>query len=241
MKIIGVIPARYQSSRFPGKVLAVLKGKPLIEHVYRQAQKAKVLDEIIVATDDERVLKAVRAFGGSARMVVGKFSSGSDRAAYLAREIEADIFINIQADEPFIAPEVIIEVAEPFQTPGVLMTTAATPVLSETEWVDTNAVKVVVDRFGDALYFTRASIPYERDNQGRLPKTAAYKHLGIYGFRRDFLLKFASWPTGVLEEIEQLEQLRAQENGAKIRVVITPFDSQCVDTPEDLARLNASF
>ena len=100
-------------------------------------------------------------------------------------------------------------------------------------------VKVVVDRFGDALYFTRASIPYERDTQGRLPKAAAYKHLGIYGFRRDFLLKFSSWPTGVLEEIEQLEQLRAQENGFKIRAVITPFDSKCVDTPEDLERLNA--
>ncbi len=238
MKIIGVIPARYQSSRFPGKVLALLKGRPLIEHVYRQAQKAKTLDEIIVATDDDRVVKAVRDFGGAVRKFAGDFRSGSDRAAYLAREVEADIFINIQADEPFIAPEVIAVVAEPFQERGVLMTTAATPMLSETEWVDTNAVKVVVDRFGDALYFTRASIPYERDHQGRLPKAAAYKHLGVYGFRRDFLLKFASWPTGVLEEIEQLEQLRAQENGAKIRVVITSFDSQCVDTPEDLERLN---
>jgi len=241
MKIIGVIPARYQSSRFPGKVLAVLKGRPLIEHVYRQVQKAKVLDEVIVVTDDDRVVKAVHDFGGVVRKFTGDFRSGSDRAAYLAREIEADIFINIQADEPFIAPEVIAGVTKPFQTPGVLMTTAATPVLSEADWVDTNAVKVVVDRFGDALYFTRASIPYERDNRGKLPKTAAYKHLGVYGFRRDFLLKFASWPTGVLEEIEQLEQLRAQENGAKIRVVITPFDSQCVDTPEDLERLNASL
>ena len=240
MKIIGVIPARYQSTRFPGKVLADLKGKPIIEHIYRQAQKADVLDEIIVVTDDDRVFKVVQGFGGSVRRFTGDFRSGSDRVAYLAGTVQADIFINLQADEPFMPAEVIAGVAEPLKIPGILMTTAATPVRSEAEWRDTNAVKVVVDRFGDALYFTRASIPYQRDNQGRLPETAAYKHLGIYGYKREFLLKFSAWPTGVLEEIEQLEQLRAQENGAKIRVVITPLDSQSVDTPEDLERLNAT-
>jgi 3-deoxy-manno-octulosonate cytidylyltransferase (CMP-KDO synthetase) len=239
MRIIGVIPARYQSKRFPGKVLAILKGKTMIECLYRQAQKAKVLDEIIVATDDDRVVKAVQDFGGVVRKVTGDFRSGSDRVAFLAKDIEADIFLNIQADEPLMPPEVMVETVKPFADPEVLMTTAGAPILSESEWSDTNIVKMVVDRFGDALYFTRAPVPYERDNQGRFPKKAAYKHLGIYGFRRGFLLKFSSWPTGVLEEIEHLEQLRAQENGFKIRTVITPFDSQCVDTPEDLARLNA--
>ena len=238
MKIVGVIPARYQSKRFPGKILASLRGKPLIEHVYRQARESGILSEIIVATDDDRVVRVVQGFGGVARKVTGDFRCGSDRAAHLAKEMEADIIINLQADEPFIPPEVIVAVAEPLKLPDILMTTAATPIIRKAEWKDTNVVKVVVDRFGDALYFTRACVPYDRDHNGRLPSVGAYKHLGIYGFKKDFLLEFASWPSGLLEDIEQLEQLRAMENGVKIRVIITSIDSQSVDTPEDLERLN---
>ena len=239
MKIIAVIPARYQSKRFPGKVLALFRGKTLIEHIYRQAEKCPVLSGIIVATDDDRVLEAVRKFRGSVRKFDGRFNCGSDRIAFLARDTEADVFINLQADEPFMPPEVITATALPFENPGVLMTTAATPFKKESDWADTNAVKVVVDRNGDALYFSRAPIPYDRDRQGRMPLNSAYKHLGIYGYRRDFLLQFAGWPAGALEEIEQLEQLRAMEYGAKIRVVITPFDSQSIDTSEDLSKLEA--
>ncbi|MFH0795655.1 MAG: 3-deoxy-manno-octulosonate cytidylyltransferase [Candidatus Omnitrophota bacterium] len=238
MKVIAVIPVRYQSKRFPGKALALLNGKPLIEHVYRQAAKARGISEVVVAADDDILVAAVEKFGGKVRKVTGDFTCGSDRVAWLAKEMEADIFLNIQADEPLMPPEVIEAVLEPFQNPLVLMTTAATPLRNDEEWEDTNVVKVVVDRKGDALYFSRSGIPYDRDGKGSLPSTGAYKHLGIYGFRRDFLFTFSAWQTGDLEETEQLEQLRVLENGARIRVVITPLDSRCVDTPEDLARLN---
>ena len=238
MKVVAIIPVRYQSKRFPGKTLALLNGKTLIEHVYRQATKARGISEVVVAADDDVLVAAVERFGGKARKVTGNFTCGSDRVAWLAKEMEADIFLNIQADEPLMPPEVIEAVLEPFQDPLVLMTTAATPLRNQAEWEDTNVVKVVVDRKGDALYFSRSCVPYDRDSKGSLPATGAYKHLGIYGFRRDFLFTFSAWQTGNLEETEQLEQLRVLENGAGIRVVITPFDSQCVDTPEDLAKLN---
>jgi len=171
------------------------------------------------------------------RKVVGNFRSGSDRVAYLARKVDAEIIINLQADEPFLPPQVIAAVIDPLKLPEIVMTTAATPLVRESEWKDPNVVKVVVDRFGDALYFTRASIPYDRDHQGRLPACGAYKHLGIYGYKKEFLLQFASLPSSTLEKVEQLEQLRALENGVKVRVVITPFDSRSVDIPEDLAKL----
>lgn len=237
MKVVAIIPVRYQSKRFPGKTLALLNGKTLIEHVYRQATKARGISEVVVAADDDVLVAAVKKFGGKVRKVTGNFTCGSDRVAWLAKEIEADIFLNIQADEPLMPPEVIEAMLEPFQNPLVLMTTAATPLRNQAEWTDTNVVKVVVDRKGDALYFSRSCIPYDRDSKGSLPSTGAYKHLGIYGFRRDFLFTFSAWQTGDLEETEQLEQLRVLENGARIRVVITPFDSRCVDTPEDLAKL----
>ncbi|HNQ36217.1 MAG TPA: 3-deoxy-manno-octulosonate cytidylyltransferase, partial [bacterium] len=157
----------------------------------------------------------------------------------LAAELDGDVYLNLQADEPLIAPEVIDAVARSFDDPSVQMATAVTPLTRPEDWEDTNAVKTVLDRNSDCLYFSRAAIPYDRDNRGRLPESSVYKHLGIYGYRRKFLQEFAAWPPTPLEKIERLEQLRALEHGVRLRAVVTPFDSPSVDTPEDLARVAA--
>ena len=241
MKIIGVIPARFASTRFPGKPLALIAGKPLIQHVVEQCQRAKSLSEVIVATDDTRIWEVAQNFC-RAEMTLPDHPSGSDRIAEVAARCDCDAIVNIQGDEPLIDPAVIDAVA------GALaqneMSTAATPIKNLAEFDNANVVKVVVNTAGRALYFSRRTIPYLRDAAGRstAEQLAAFpflKHLGIYGFRRETLLRLVKFPVSPLENAEKLEQLRALENGIQIAVVKVDYDSVGVDMPEDVARVEA--
>jgi 3-deoxy-manno-octulosonate cytidylyltransferase (CMP-KDO synthetase) len=233
MKIIGIIPARYSATRLPGKPLADICGKPLIQYVYDQARKSELLEDVIVATDDERILEAVEEFGGKAVMTSPTHPSGTDRCAEVARQIDCDFVINIQGDEPLIPPEVIDKVAEALMESDeeIPMTSAAT-IANEEERENSNVVKVVTDQKGIALYFSRSPIPFYRN-----PIAPTLRHIGIYGYRKDFLLKFVSLPQTPLEKTESLEQLRALEHGFKIRIVLVDYSPVGVDTPEDLKRV----
>lgn len=243
--VIGVIPARYASVRFPGKVLAPLWGKPIVQHVYERAKRARTLSEVVVATDDERVKEAVERFGGKCVMTSPEHPSGTDRVAEVARQLECDVVVNIQGDEPLIAPEAIDAAVQPFfADPTIKMATLATPITDAREYCNPNVVKVVVDRDGFALYFSRSPLPFFRPQgtmaeapQFALPADAPVRplrHIGLYAYRREFLLRFARWaPTG-LEKAEGLEQLRALEHGVRIKVITTAYRSVGVDTPEDL-------
>ena len=239
MKIIGVIPARYASTRFPAKPLALIAGKPLIQHVVEQCQRAKSLSEVIVATDDTRIFEVAQNFC-RVEMTLPEHPSGSDRIAEVAERISCDAVVNIQGDEPLIDPNVIDAVAAALN--GCEMSTAATPIKNLSELDNANVVKVVVNTAGRALYFSRRTIPYLRDAAGRSPaeQLAAFpflKHLGIYGFRRDTLLRLVKFPVSPLENAEKLEQLRALENGIQIAVVKVDYDSIGVDVPEDVAKV----
>jgi 3-deoxy-manno-octulosonate cytidylyltransferase (CMP-KDO synthetase) len=231
-KIVAIIPARYASTRFPGKPLADLGGKPMIQHVCERAMRADCIDEVLVATDDERIQRAVEAFGGTA-VITGDHPSGTDRIARVAAELEADIVVNIQGDEPLVDPAMIDRVVAPLlDDPSLPMATIAARLTDEEELRDPGVVKVVADRRGRALYFSRSVIPFPRDAE---VAAAAYcKHIGVYAYRRDFLLEFASRDPSPLERAEGLEQLRALEHGDRIQVVITEYDTVGVDTPEDL-------
>ena len=236
--VIAVIPARYGSSRLPGKALADVSGVPMVVRVWRQAIKAQSISRVIVATDDERIACVVRDAGGIAEMTASTHQSGTDRIAEVARRIPADIYLNVQGDLPFIAPADLDALAQPMRADASLpMATIATPIVDLAEWNNPNVVKVVCDDRGDALYFSRSSIPFWRDG-GAVP-AGALRHIGVYGYRRDFLFAFASWPPGRLEAIEKLEQLRVMERGYRIRVVNSVAPSIEVDTPDDLARANA--
>lgn len=233
--VIAVIPARYGSSRLPGKALADIKGVPMVVRVYRQAIKTRSITEVIVATDDQRIAGVVREAGGRAELTAPDHQSGTDRIAEIAHRIDADIYLNVQGDLPFIAPEDLDALAAPMCADfSIVMATIATPIIDEDEWRNPNVVKVVCDARGNALYFSRSPIPYWRDHKG-VPDSAL-RHIGVYGYRRDFLLEFASWPPARLEQIEKLEQLRAMERGYRIRVVNSIAPSIEIDTPEDLAR-----
>lgn len=233
--ILVVIPARYTSTRFPGKVLAPLHGKPLILHVHDRLAGAAGLSEVVVATDDARVADAVRAHGGHVVMTSPDHESGTDRVAEVARGREADIVVNVQGDEPLIEPALVREVAAALKRDaGADMATARRPVTAPEHLADPNVVKVVCDKRGRALYFSRAAIPHTRDAAGGL---AAWQHVGIYAYRRDFLLAFAAWPPTPLEQREKLEQLRALEHGCAISVIDTRYESIGVDTPADLRRV----
>ncbi len=231
-KIIAVIPARFGSSRLPGKPLADLGGKSVIRRTYEAAKKA--VDLVIVATDDERIFKAVRKFGGEVRMTRKDHISGSDRIAEVIKDMDVDIVVNVQGDEPFINPGEIQEVIAPFlQDPEVNMTTLAREIHTDEEKQNIGVVKVVWDLNGDALYFSRSLIPYPRKEE--LCKW--YEHVGIYAYRKEFLLKYISWAPGELEIAEGLEQLRVLAHGDKIRVIETQYSTvgaPCIDTPEDL-------
>ena len=236
MKIVGIIPARFASTRFPGKPLAPIAGKPLIQHVVEQCQKAKSLSEIVVATDDERIASAAKKFC-RVEMTHADHPSGSDRIAEVAGRIPCDAIVNIQGDEPLIDPTVIDVVA------GALaqeeMSTAATPIKNLAELENPNVVKVVVNAAGRALYFSRRTIPYLREAANRpVPEQLAafpfLKHLGIYGYRPGTLLRLVKLPVSPRENAEKLEQLRALENGIQIVVVQVNYDSVGVDTPEDV-------
>jgi len=226
-----VIPARYRSSRFPGKPLALVDGRPMIWYVWENAVKSRCASRVVVATDDERIAEAVRGFGGEVFMTSPGCASGTDRVAEAARHLFEDILINLQGDEPLMHPSVIDAVAEPLLSdPEVRMSTAALPREDPEEFLRPSVVKVVVDDRGDALYFSRAPIPHVRDTG-----PARYrKHLGIYGYRKEFLFRVSTLPPSSLEEAERLEQLRVLQGGFRIRVVDVAFDSVGVDTPEDL-------
>jgi len=239
--IIGIIPARYASSRFPGKALALIAGKPLIQRVVEQCQMAKSLSEVVVATDDERIRAAAEKFC-RVEMTKSEHPSGSDRIAEVAARVPCDAIINIQGDEPLIDPSVIDAVAAALGEAE--MSTAATPISTVEEYENPNAVKVVVSAAGRALYFSRRTVPYVRDAASRSAseQLAAFpflKHLGIYGYRRETLLRLVAFPVSPLETAEKLEQLRAVENGIQIAVVPVNYDSVGVDTPEDVQRVEA--
>jgi 3-deoxy-manno-octulosonate cytidylyltransferase (CMP-KDO synthetase) len=239
MKILGIIPARYASTRFPGKPLHPIAGKPLIQRVVEQCQQAKSLAEVIVATDDPRIAAAAKKFC-RVEMTREDHPSGSDRIAEVAARCDCDAVLNIQGDEPLIDPAVIDTVARALD--GCEMSTAATPIKNLSEYGNPNVVKVVVNSAGRALYFSRRTIPYLREAAGRSAseQLAAFpflKHLGIYGFRRETLLRLVKFPVSPLENAERLEQLRALENGIQIAVVRVEYDSVGVDVPADVARV----
>ena len=232
MKTLGVIPARYGAQRFPGKPLALIAGKPLVQRVYEQARQAQRLDRVVVATDDARIADAVKNFGGEVVLTAPTCPSGTDRAAEVARQIECDQIVNIQGDEPLMRPAMIDQLVEGLA--GSDMATLARPIESAEALANPNIVKVVFAHNGNALYFSRHPIPFVRE--GGAP-VAHFKHLGIYAYQRDFLLKFVQLPPSDLEQAEKLEQLRALENGFTIKVLVTPYDSVGVDTPADVQRV----
>jgi 3-deoxy-manno-octulosonate cytidylyltransferase (CMP-KDO synthetase) len=238
-RILGIIPARFASSRFPGKALANVAGKPMLQHVYERAKTSRYLDDVIVATDDERIAGAVRQFGGRVRMTRADHFSGTDRLAEVAASEPATLYVNIQGDEPLIDPEAIdAAILSVHGDDSVSMGTLKRRIVDPTDIVNTNVVKVVTNLLNDAIYFSRCPIPYERDGRGA---SLYAKHVGLYVYRRDFLLAYPDLTVGPLEQAERLEQLRALENGYRIRVVDTEYESLGVDTPEDLERVNQLF
>lgn len=245
MSVVAIIPARYGSTRLPGKPLVPIGGKPMIQLVYESAAKARVLDRVLVATDDRRIESVVRGFGGEVMMTSKRHESGTDRLAEVARAIKADWLVNVQGDLPFVHAKTIAQAVAPVRRDRTIpMATVCTPIYEEREWRNPNVVKVLTDRAGCALYFSRAPIPFPRTaamdpnggkSVGKRPPLG-YRHLGLYVYRRDFLLKFARLRPGRLEKIESLEQLRALENGYRIYVAEVDEHSVEVDTPADLKK-----
>ena len=236
-QVVGIIPARYASSRFPGKPLAMLAGKPLVQHVWEKATRAKRLDTVIVATDDIRIAQAAFEFGAEVALTSQDHPTGTDRLTEVARSMKsATHFINIQGDEPLIDPDLIdtmVKAVVKKSSPPIV--TAASPIHDPKDLRNPNVVKVVIDVHGRALYFSRAPLPWDRDGMGG--SASALRHHGIYAYTRKALLRFVKLPQGELEKIEQLEQLRALEHGLSIGVVLAKHESIGVDTPEDLARM----
>src|SRR5688572_10767349 len=233
--VIVIIPARYQSSRLPGKALADIGGRPMIEHVYRRAAAATSVSSVLVATDDERILEAVRAFGGVACMTSADHQSGTDRLAEVATELGSEIVVNVQGDEPMIEPAMIDEAIEPLLAdPMVVMSTLRRRIDDPADLANPNVTKVVVDREGYALYFSRAPIPFTRAG---CPPAPAWRHVGLYVYRRECLLRLTALPATAMEGAEALEQLRALEYGIRIKAVENAHGSIGVDTPDDLARV----
>jgi len=233
--IVAVIPSRYDATRLPGKPLADIAGRPMIEHVYRRTASARGVDAVVVATDDERIAAAVRGFGGVVMMTGSSHRTGTDRIAEVAANLPCEIVLNVQGDEPLIEPETIEAVIAPLVADPMLeMSTVCVALLDRSDYANPNVVKVVKDRAGRALYFSRSPIPHLR---GRDSGSGPFKHLGLYGYRRTFLLTFATLPQTPLEQVESLEQLRALEHGYRIHTVETKYDSIGVDTPEDLERV----
>ena len=254
MKVLAVIPARYASERLPAKVLAPLLGKPMIQWTWEQARRASRVDEVVVATDDERVLKAVEQFGGHAIMTAPDHASGTDRVAEAAAESTAQLIVNLQGDEPLMHPETIDRAIKPFlEDDNLAMSSAKVEIQEAESYLNPNVVKVVCDDQDFACYFSRSPIPYYRGREPLLEEwrqtgvrppalqPAPYKHLGLYVYRTDFLQAFARLPRPAVEDAEKLEQLRALAWGFKIKVVTTPHDSIGVDTAEDLRKAEAKM
>jgi 3-deoxy-manno-octulosonate cytidylyltransferase (CMP-KDO synthetase) len=236
LQAVGVIPARYRSVRFPGKVLADLEGRTLIEHVYRRSEQASSLSRLLVAADDERICAAVRSFGGEAIMTRREHASGTERIAEVAAGLDAPLVVNIQGDEPLVDPEDIDGLVEALRADaGVGMATLKRPIEDPEDFRSPHVVKVVVNRAGEALYFSRSPIPFPRSDAGPM----GFRHVGLYAYRRDLLLRIAASPRTWLESTEELEQLRVLELGFAIRVLDARGDSIGVDVPEDLERVRA--
>ena len=245
MHVVAIIPARYASTRLNGKPLLNIAGKPMIQWVYERAKKAKLTNDVIAATDDKRVFDAVRYFGGKAVMTSPEHRTGTDRIAEAADGLNVDIIVNVQGDEPLIEPEMIDEAIRPLTNDSeIVAATLKTKIRDEAELNNPNVVKVVTDKNDFALYFSRLPVPYHRDEWKDLKhltvhgsRFTVFKHIGLYVYRKDFLLKFAKMKPTPLEEAEKLEQLRVLENGYKIKVVETEHDSIGVDTEEDMERV----
>jgi len=238
MRVVGVIPARYASTRLPGKPLVDIMGKTMIQHVYENAARSKTLEQLIVATDDERIMAAVAAFGGRAVLTSRDHNTGTDRVAEVVRGLDVEVVVNIQGDEPFVHPGMIDEVVQPLlDDPDLPMCTSMHEITDKEDFDNPNVVKTVVDLAGNALYFSRSLVPYPRKSEGH----RAFEHIGMYAYRKDFLLKYAGLPQTPLEKLESLEQLRVLEHGYRLRVVETRQDyiPLSVDTPEDLERARA--
>jgi 3-deoxy-manno-octulosonate cytidylyltransferase (CMP-KDO synthetase) len=240
MKILGIIPARYASSRFPGKPLVDIGGKTMIQRVYEQAKKCRSLSEVIVATDDDRIFNHVNGFGGIAVMTGANHQSGTDRCAEVARLHPGyDVIINIQGDEPFIDPEQITKLTACFNDPETQLATLIKRILTEQELHNTNSPKVVINKLSEAIYFSRATLPHIRGQEPEnwLEFHTFFKHIGIYGYRADILQEVTKLPVSPLEKAESLEQLRWIDNGYRIKVAETELETHAVDVPEDLEKL----
>lgn len=249
MKIVAVIPARYASTRFEGKPLAEILGKPMIQWVYEGVCQSKLIDRVIVATDDHRILEAVEQFGGNGVMTSSAHATGSDRVAEVARKLRAEIIINVQGDEPLLKGSIIDKAIKPLlKDPSIPLSTLMTRIEEVKDWLSPNVVKVVVNQKGFALYFSRSPIPFPRDlnvekllaassrERSPLPHRA-FKHIGVYVYRRDFLLRYSKMKHTPLEKLEKLEQLRALQNGFLIKVTPVDYEPLSVDTPEDLKKV----
>jgi 3-deoxy-manno-octulosonate cytidylyltransferase (CMP-KDO synthetase) len=235
--VVIVIPARYASTRLPGKPLVQLAGKPMVQRVYERAKMVKSAVRVIVATDDERILKAVEGFGGEARMTRPDHRTGTERIAEVAAHTEGDVYVNVQGDEPLLDPEAVdTAVGALLEEPLAAIATVAVAIKTPADIMDPNVVKTVLDFDGNALYFSRAPIPWVRDSATHVA-VRHLKHLGLYVFQREALLEYPTLPQGELEKIEQLEQLRWMENGWKIRVAEVEHDAVSVDVPADVERV----
>lgn len=243
-KAIVVIPARYGSTRLPGKALAEIDGKPLVQHVYDRACLSQLAADCLIATDDERIKSACESYGSKVMMTSSSHQSGTDRMAEVAEKIDADVYINVQGDEPLIDPDAVdLIIQMMFSDPAIKMGTLKRPILTYEDFVNPNMARVVCDANDFALYFSRAPIPFLTPEQFAQsgPDRPVFKHIGMYSFRREFLLEFSHMPQSVLEKTERLEQLRALEAGVKIKVPTTSYESISVETPADLERVRALF
>lgn len=235
MNTVAIIPARYASTRFPGKALALLRGKPIIQHVFERVQASGLFSLVMVATDHDKIVDTVMGFGGNISMTSEDLQSGTDRIAEALQYIhEADLIVNVQGDEPLIETDALAKLIDAFRSERVQMASLMTSITDKSMLHNPNIVKLVVDNDNDALYFSRSPIPFDRDGQSGVNYL---RHIGVYAYRREVLWRFVRLPMGKLEQIEKLEQLRALENGIPIRMVYTDYQGIGIDTPEDLARV----
>ena len=237
MNIVAVIPARYAATRFPGKLMELLGNKPIICHVYDNTVATGLFNDVFVVTDSEIIYREIKESGGKAIMSKKEHESGSDRIAEAIAELDVDVIVNVQGDEPFIKKEPLEKLVRLFQDPGVQVASLMRKISKE-EAINPNNVKVVTDRSGCALYFSRSVIPYQRDEK---INPVYFLHVGVYAFKKDVLMDFTKWPQSELEKIEKLEQLRYLANGVKIKMAETEYDNIAIDTPEDLERAKSSL
>ncbi len=241
--VTAIIPARFASTRFPGKPLALLQGLPMVQHVYRQVAAAELVDRVVVATDDQRILECVQGFGGEAMLTRADHPTGTDRLAEVAGALDSNLIVNVQGDEPLIQPQMIDQAIRPLlDHHDIEMGTLAARLTCPEDFLNPHVVKVVRDLAGYALYFSRAPIPWPRDLKKeelaeQLPHLLVWRHIGLYVYRRTLLLDYPRWPETPLEQLERLEQLRALERGVRLYVAETEWDSHGVDTPADLERV----